>query len=163
TINLPEIANTFLAGHKIRVDITSSNYSRFDCNLNNGGIMYTAGDTLIATNTIYTNSTYSSYIELPLVDCTEGNIEINTENENVNIFPNPFKDNISVSINNKCGEVNFCFFDITGREILSFSNYTFKHNTVTLNTNNLKQGIYLLKSIDNKGNNIFIKKIIKTE
>ncbi|NTW34286.1 MAG: CocE/NonD family hydrolase, partial [Bacteroidetes bacterium] len=46
TINLPEIANTFLAGHKIRVDITSSNYSRFDCNLNNGGIMYTAGDTL---------------------------------------------------------------------------------------------------------------------
>ena len=50
-------AITFPAGHKIRVDITSSNYPRFDKNLNNGQTMYVAGDTLVAENTVYMNNT----------------------------------------------------------------------------------------------------------
>ena len=61
-IKLPNTAITFLAGHKIRVDITSSNYPRFNRNMNTGGALYPGNnlDTLvnpvIASNTVYTNS-----------------------------------------------------------------------------------------------------------
>ena len=65
-IQLPDVAITFPAGHKIRVDVTSSNYPRYDCNLNNGMQMYVAGDTSVAGQTIYFDITHESYLELPI-------------------------------------------------------------------------------------------------
>ena len=68
-IVLPHTSITILQGHSLRIDVTSSNYPRFNRNMNTGQAMYpgpiaTAGDTLvnpqIANNTIYTNSQYSS-------------------------------------------------------------------------------------------------------
>jgi hypothetical protein len=47
-IRLQELAHTFRVGHRLRVVIGGSDYPRFDVNLNNGGAMYTAGDTLVA-------------------------------------------------------------------------------------------------------------------
>jgi hypothetical protein len=51
-IDLQNIAMTFLKGHSLRVDITSSNYPQYALNLNNGGAMYVAGDTLVARNLV---------------------------------------------------------------------------------------------------------------
>ncbi|MDT8323318.1 MAG: CocE/NonD family hydrolase [Bacteroidota bacterium] len=51
-ISLQDIAHTFLEGHRIRLVIGSADYPRFDINLNNGGEMYVAGDTLTARNSI---------------------------------------------------------------------------------------------------------------
>ena len=64
-VELPDVALTFQAGHQIRVIITGSNYPRYDPNLNNGGEMYVAGDTLIAQNTFYMGGIYDAYVELP--------------------------------------------------------------------------------------------------
>ncbi|MCB2205590.1 CocE/NonD family hydrolase [bacterium] len=52
TITLQEMAHTFLPGHRIRLIIGSADYPRFDINLNDGGELYTDGDTLVATNSI---------------------------------------------------------------------------------------------------------------
>ncbi|MDD3740810.1 MAG: CocE/NonD family hydrolase, partial [Bacteroidales bacterium] len=86
-IEMPDLAHTFLPGHKIRLDISSSNYPRFDNNLNNGGQMYVSGDTLIATNRVYHNQTYSSYIEFQV----DNTVDLQTieEKGSVNIYPNP--------------------------------------------------------------------------
>lgn len=88
-IGLPDVAYTFLPGHRIRVDVTSSNYPRFDMNLNNGQQMYAAGDTLIATNTIYLNSQDFSFLKLPMVNYGSGITEEEISGKNLNVFPNP--------------------------------------------------------------------------
>lgn len=94
-IEFPNTAITFLEGHRIRLDITSSNYPRFNRNMNTGGEMYPnmSGDTLvaptIATNTVYTSSIHSSYLELPLASTFPSAIgETNTTNT-FRVFPQP--------------------------------------------------------------------------
>lgn len=99
TIDLPYIAYTFLPGHAIRIDITSSNYPRFDNNLNNGLNMYTPGDTIVATNTVYLNSIYPSKIELPVI--SENNSYFFVQSNQIpEVFPNPFNSYIHINIEN---------------------------------------------------------------
>jgi hypothetical protein len=93
-IDLPNTSITFLAGHKLRVDITSSNYPRFNRNMNTGGTMYPAGkmDTLVnpqvAANKVYTNSLNQSYISLMLENYTTNLVEL-AQILNFNVYPNP--------------------------------------------------------------------------
>lgn len=93
-IDLPNTSITFLAGHKLRVDITSSNYPRFNRNMNTGGTMYPAGkmDTLVnpqvAANKVYTNSLNQSYISLSLENYTTNLVEL-AQILNFNVYPNP--------------------------------------------------------------------------
>ncbi|WP_306060020.1 CocE/NonD family hydrolase [Natronococcus wangiae] len=60
-------ANTFKVGHQIRLDISSSNYPRYDVNHNTGGPLYGDREYRTATNTIYHESVHSTHIELPVV------------------------------------------------------------------------------------------------
>jgi predicted acyl esterase len=85
-IVMPDIAHTFLPGHRIRLDISSSNYPRFDNNLNNGGQMYVSGDTLIATNRVYHNSERISKIEFLSDDNTFTEI---IQQSDIKVYPNP--------------------------------------------------------------------------
>jgi putative CocE/NonD family hydrolase len=66
-IDLWATSNVFKKGHRIRVEISSSNFPRFDRNLNTGN--YFATDTIVmkAEQTIYHNSEYPSYIVLPVI------------------------------------------------------------------------------------------------
>jgi uncharacterized protein len=57
----------FLKGHRIRVEISSSNFPRFDRNLNTGNFFAT--DTVInkASQVVFHNSEYPSHIILPVI------------------------------------------------------------------------------------------------
>ncbi len=142
TIDLPDICNTFLAGHRIRCDITSSNYPRYDCNLNNGGPMYTAGDSLIATNTVYTNSTYASYIELPLKDFAGNLMQIAQNNNTIGVFPNPTNDNIYIT--GIAGAAAIVLSDIKGIVVYSEKKYYSEKNITQINLQTLEPGFYIL-------------------
>ena len=85
-IELPNTAHTFLPGHKIRVDITSSNYPKFNNNMNDAGEMYVAGDTLIATNKVYHDLAYASYVEFNVDNASVVDEAIKT---GFSVFPNP--------------------------------------------------------------------------
>jgi len=67
TIDLWSTSNVFLKGHKIRVEVSSSNYPRFDRNLNTGKMAATDSTPVKATNTIYHDSEHPSSISLPVV------------------------------------------------------------------------------------------------
>ena len=54
-------------GHKIRVEISSSNFPRFDRNLNTGKIVAEEKNPIIATQNIYHNKQYPSHIVLPII------------------------------------------------------------------------------------------------
>jgi X-Pro dipeptidyl-peptidase C-terminal non-catalytic domain len=89
TIDLGDTSQVFKAGHKIQVDISSSNFPRRDRNTNTGNALWvvdTAADALVARNTIFHDTGHSSYIELPVVEAKtrifEGTASINTASLN---------------------------------------------------------------------------------
>ncbi|MFT5467626.1 MAG: putative CocE/NonD family hydrolase [Verrucomicrobiales bacterium] len=67
TIKLDPCSNVFKKGHRIRVDISSSNFPRFDVNSNSGEPPNNNRRMITAVNTIYHNSKHSSHIVLPLM------------------------------------------------------------------------------------------------
>ncbi len=66
-IDLWSTSNVFLKGHKIRLEISSSNFPRFDRNLNTGKDAATSSDFVKAENTIYHDSAHPSALLLPVV------------------------------------------------------------------------------------------------
>jgi len=67
TIKLDPCCNVFKRGHRIRVDVSSSNFPRFDVNPNTGEPANDQRRTVIATNTIYHDAAHPSHVLLPLV------------------------------------------------------------------------------------------------
>ena len=67
TFDIGSIDYLFEAGHSIRVDISSSNFPKYDRNLNTGGELYTETEWTIAENTIYHDAANPSYVMLPVV------------------------------------------------------------------------------------------------
>jgi putative CocE/NonD family hydrolase len=60
-------SNYFEKGHRIRVEISSSNFPRFDRNLNTGGNNFDESQAKIAHNKVHHSSQYPSSIKLPIV------------------------------------------------------------------------------------------------
>jgi len=66
-IDLWVTSNAFLPGHKIRVEISSSNFPRFDRNLNTGEPFGTGTKFIKATQIIYHEREHPSHILLPVI------------------------------------------------------------------------------------------------
>lgn len=66
-IDLWATSNLFKKGHHIRVDITSSNFPRWDRNPNTGHDFGTDEQLVVATQTILHDAEHPSYIVLPIV------------------------------------------------------------------------------------------------
>ena len=66
-IDLFPTSNLFEAGHRIRVDVSSSNFPRFDVNPNTGEPMGRHTHTVIAHNRVYLDRDRPSHIVLPVV------------------------------------------------------------------------------------------------
>jgi putative CocE/NonD family hydrolase len=67
TIDLWSTSNVFLKGHRIRVEVSSSNFPRFDRNLNTGKPASTDSNMVNATNTVFHDGSHPSALVLPLV------------------------------------------------------------------------------------------------
>ena len=67
TIVLYPTSNLFQAGHRIRLDISSSNFPRFDINPNTGGSLGLERKFVLADNGIYHDPAYPSHIVLPVI------------------------------------------------------------------------------------------------
>jgi putative CocE/NonD family hydrolase len=66
-IDLWSTSNVFLKGHKIRLEVSSSNFPRFDRNLNTGKDARTDSTMVKATNTILHGNAHPSALILPVV------------------------------------------------------------------------------------------------
>jgi putative CocE/NonD family hydrolase len=67
TIDLWATSNVFLPGHRIRLDITSSNFPRWDRNLNTGAEYNEGTEVITAHQTILHTAQYPSHVVLPIV------------------------------------------------------------------------------------------------
>ena len=66
-IELPPVSNLFKKGHRIRVDISSSNFPRFDVNPNTGEPIGRHTRSQVARNTVFSDADHPSQVVLPLV------------------------------------------------------------------------------------------------
>jgi uncharacterized protein len=66
-IDLWATANVFLAGHRIRVEISSSNFPHWDRNTNTGMPTATADRTVTARQTVFHDAARPSHIMLPVI------------------------------------------------------------------------------------------------
>ena len=60
-------SNVFLPGHRIRVEVSSSNFPRFDRNLNTGRSLMAETEVRVAQQTVHHSRKYPSHILLPVV------------------------------------------------------------------------------------------------
>ena len=67
TITLPTTSNLFRAGHRIRVDIASSNFPRLEVNPNTGEPVGRHSKTVIATNAVHVGGDTPSHVVLPVI------------------------------------------------------------------------------------------------
>ena len=60
-------SNYFAAGHRIRLEVSSSNFPRFDRNLNTGGKNYDESKGVVAHNAVHHSRQYPSEVRLAVV------------------------------------------------------------------------------------------------
>ncbi len=73
TIDLWATANVFKAGHRIRLYVSSSNFPRFNRNMNTGEDITAASRSIKAQQTIYHDREHSSALILPVIPRTRAN------------------------------------------------------------------------------------------
>lgn len=66
-ITLFPTANRFMPGHRIRIDIASSDFPHFDINANNGAPAGEVADPVVATNRLHLSLDHRSFFVLPIM------------------------------------------------------------------------------------------------
>ncbi|GAA3860762.1 CocE/NonD family hydrolase [Leifsonia kafniensis] len=71
TVRMGVTSNVFLPGHRLRLDISSSNFPRFDRNTNTGGFIAreSIDDAVEATNRVHHGPAHPSRLILPIIEC----------------------------------------------------------------------------------------------
>jgi uncharacterized protein len=67
TLSPMNTSNYFAAGHRIRIEVSSSNFPRFDRNLNTGGNNYDEVKGVVARNSVHHSALYPSQVVLTVV------------------------------------------------------------------------------------------------
>ncbi len=67
SVDLWATSNVFRRGHRLRLELSSSNFPRFDRNLNTGELAANSTTWVTATNTIFHDKTHPSALILPVV------------------------------------------------------------------------------------------------
>jgi hypothetical protein len=161
-ITLPATSIAFLAGHRIRVDVSSSNYPRFNRNMNTGAAMYpgpsmdTLVNPLVATNTVYTNSIYASKITLPATAWPNA-IAKNPALPGWNCYPSPASEQLFIS-NPAGGNYQLRLIDMQGRTVREKSA---TGETAQLALLGISEGVYLLQLQSSAG--ISTKRVVITK
>lgn len=70
TLDLGVTSNVFLPGHRIRLEVSSSNFPRYDRNTNTGGVIAEDSEeaVIVAENTVYHGPSHPSRLILPIIN-----------------------------------------------------------------------------------------------
>lgn len=125
------------AGHKIKVFISGNSFSRWDVNLQNGGTMYSAGDTNSANIKIHHSAMYPSKISLPGAPQSLSVASVPNDIQFI-VYPNPAQS--IVRIETDIEVINYQLFDSNGKLMM-------ETKSAILSVENLVSGSYILKAI----------------
>ncbi|MDP1746512.1 MAG: CocE/NonD family hydrolase [Bacteroidota bacterium] len=174
------IGYTFGKNHKIKILISSSNFTRFQVNPNipiaegeffrrkpgdGQGTNKTPDGTFmmprVAVQRIAFSSQYPTNIELPVYQGTILSAEQNNHNTAMDIlvYPNPASDAVTIYLS-KNGEYKATLFDITGKRMLQSKSF---NEMIKINVEEIPAGLYFVEVIDNKTSEKITNKLIITK
>ena len=67
-LDLHATSNFFGVGHRIRLEVSSSNFPRWERNLNTGGKNYDETEWVVAKNAVHHGPEWPSFVLLPVVE-----------------------------------------------------------------------------------------------
>ncbi len=141
-IEFPPLHTEIVAPATLVIIISSSNYPRFDVNLNNGKEMYTAGDTNVAHIKLrFDGSSYFRYTGMEIIE----GIKEQSGNKVV-IYPNPACDYLYFQSVKNTTHNKIEIIDINGRLVKSM--YPVVNS---INIQDLDPGLYLFRMKNNEG------------
>ncbi len=161
-----EVVITDLSGNPIMYTYTDNNgdfsFSGLDYGDYNIFADLTAYTTTVKFISISSSNPLINDVSINLSEFTD--IEQNEKPENiVKIFPNPVKDKLNININaDKSGEIILEIRNIIGKELFTEKKSITKGvNSISINTNELDEGIYLLSVYYRDNNLIGVRKFVK--
>ncbi len=157
-VEIDDMAQTFLTGHRLRIVVTSSNYPMFDINTNTGSEMYVPGDTLTAENTIHFSPEYPSFLYFPTVLQTSVCEELISDEADISIIPNPADAHIKVLLPDNFSEKGRIeIYNSTGNRMFE-KKYSTAAGVLHLDTDMMRNGIYFL--VISSGRRIMSEKFV---
>jgi Secretion system C-terminal sorting domain len=146
TINTVDVSVSQL-GEVLTANATGASYQWLNCDS-----AYAAFSG--ATNQVFTATANGNYaVEVTENTCVDTSLCYNVNNigiselnkTDVSIYPNPTNNNVTVSLGNYSGTVQYTVFSIEGKLI---EEQTTNENTILINLSKEKKGVYLLRIID---------------
>tara|TARA_B100000508_G_scaffold140651_1_gene142630 strand:- start:22887 stop:23921 length:1035 start_codon:yes stop_codon:yes gene_type:complete len=118
----------------------------------------------IVENVVSAGNTKEGYVmaekEYKNLDQTIGTRELAKQKSDVKVFPNPASDHITIAMDKEASVKKVAIVDLTGKTMLNVpDSETIGNEPVTLNTTQLKPGIYYLR-VSNANNEISNYKIV---
>jgi hypothetical protein len=106
-----------------------------------------AGDTNVATQTIYFDNTHASYLELPVADSTVSVSELSEPKEAaLEVYPNPASDVAYVmGRGNSLSKIEM--YDVSGKKVFASQNV---QAVTRIDLTDFTAGIYLVKAYSEK-------------
>ncbi|MBN2200322.1 CocE/NonD family hydrolase [bacterium] len=122
TIDLWSTALVFAPGHRIRLDVSSSNWPRFSVNPNTGGPFGSDEPGRIARQNVYHDASRPSFLELPILRPTGIPEEPHRRFALGRNYPNPFNSStvIPVFLDASTGRLELEIIDAFGRRLRSW-------------------------------------------
>jgi uncharacterized protein len=152
TIELQNLAMTFVKGHRLRIDITSSNYPQYDINPNTGGKLYATDPVLTAKNVVHHSGQYRSSIIFPSISLPSSvRMREDMAGELLvleRVLPNPFTASATVEFAlADRGDVIVELFDLLGNHLRTAFNGLLEsgRHIVALDASGLASGAYLCR------------------
>lgn len=163
SVELRNLAMTFPIGHQLRIDITSSNYPRFNLNPNSGKTLYKPADTLTASNTVYVGGGWASFMLIPVEAKSAVSQGKETSENALYCFPNPAQDIVNIEVNLSFPtDISLAIFDGLGREKeVAKGHYDAGSYSYPVETKCLTAGYYYIRL--SEGGKTLTKKIIITK
>jgi uncharacterized protein len=122
--------------------VTSSNYPRYDINLNNGKDLYTSGDSLVAHNYLYFGKNYPSRLYFDGYHFL-GAIEESNSKSLIKTYPNPTQNTLFIDPQYLQPPFTYSIFDMRGKELMQGE---MRSNEVfSLDISALNPQVYLIK------------------
>lgn len=167
---------TWGKGHKIKILVSSSNFTRYQVNPNlpiedgeffrrkpGDGQTYVFNnvemDPRVAVQRLHISDMNQCWIDLPVYSQNILSVEEQSVKDItvLEIFPNPSADVVNLYMNRN-SKYNVSVFSIDGREVLSTN---INGNQAQLDVKALSNGIYTIRVVDAKSGRVFTKKLSK--
>ncbi len=144
SIVLDDIAATFLPGQRLRLVISSSNYPRYNRNMNTGGDLHpnsnfdTLVDPLIANNTIHFGGFAGSHLVLPTLPMVTSSTTLPQE-FSWQVYPNPADAAVNLKFGDIAGKIKI--YDTNGKE---YFRHAVQESHLTIQVDQWAPGIYFI-------------------